>query len=207
MAPPNLVVAPVKVYILSCPPISYKDSNFCDVIVPFPPTPPIFTLQIFLDSPFCRLNFYVFGSFLFTFFNLIFFIPAGWPNVFLASLNCNTLQHPAKHYNRDVCLSVEWTSQVSHETSTETHCYILLHTATHRNTLQRTATRCSTLKHTATHCNRDGRVDESGHTYQTSTERNWNTMEHTRTHWNTLEHTATHCNTLQHTARQCNTLQ
>jgi len=38
---------------------------------------PILSIQIFV----------IFGLFLFTFSNLIFFIPAGWPNFFTASLS------------------------------------------------------------------------------------------------------------------------
>ena len=51
-------------------------------------TPPTFTAQLFPDFLFFPIEiFVIFGLFLLTFFNLIFFIPAGWPNFFLASLN------------------------------------------------------------------------------------------------------------------------
>jgi len=60
----------------------------CNVIMPLTPTTQTCILQLFLDHPFSRSkNFIVFGSFLFAFFNWIFFILAGWPNFFPDSLS------------------------------------------------------------------------------------------------------------------------
>ena len=52
VSPENPVMtAPVKLYMLSCPPVLHKT-----------PMPPTFTLQLFLDFPFFRLNFLFLGS-------------------------------------------------------------------------------------------------------------------------------------------------
>jgi len=78
---------------------------------------------------------------------------------------CNTLRHPATHYN-----TLEHPAKMHITAVTIAHCNTLQHTATHCNTLQHTATpsndaksrlwlsrhatHCSTLQHTATHWNR-----------------------------------------------------
>jgi len=50
LGPQNLVVTPVKPYMLSFSSFSHTCSTFLNVIIPSTPTPPTFTLQLFLDS-------------------------------------------------------------------------------------------------------------------------------------------------------------
>jgi len=62
--PPNPVVAPAKLYMLFCPSVSHKCSNLPTVIMPSTPTPPTFTLQLFLHSLICSV---IMSLFLFRF--------------------------------------------------------------------------------------------------------------------------------------------
>jgi len=81
LAFPNSVLSPVKAYMRSCPSVSHKCSNLClHVIMPSTHTPPIFTLQPFLDSPFFQAKL----SLLLADFS--FFFRAEWPNFIADSL-------------------------------------------------------------------------------------------------------------------------
>ena len=72
----------IDVMLITCYPVLQSHtsaSTSFHVIMPSTPTPPTFTIKLFLDSPFCRL-------FRLTFSKLIFCLPAGWPSFFLAIL-------------------------------------------------------------------------------------------------------------------------
>ena len=73
------------------PVLNFRTSapTFCNIIMPSTSAPLTFTMQLFLDFLFFPVEiFVIFGLFLLTFSELIFFIPAGWSNVLPASLRC-----------------------------------------------------------------------------------------------------------------------
>ena len=91
--------------------------------------------------------FVIFGLFLFTFSNLIFFIPAGWSNFFTASLNISALvQH--EFCSKFLAISrASWSSSFSQKYRgyyAHTHSYIYTHTHTHANTYKYTHCTCNT---------------------------------------------------------------
>ena len=81
----------IKLHMLSYSPVSQKCSNFwqrhhaLDAHIPHLYTTAISRFPILLIK-----NFVTFGLFVFTFSNFIFFIPAGWPTFFKASLNVDS---------------------------------------------------------------------------------------------------------------------
>jgi len=75
VAPSNLTLAAVKVYMLADPPVSHMCSNFfsSNIIMPSTPTPPTFTTQLFLDFTILPMKILtVFGLFRLTWSKLIF---------------------------------------------------------------------------------------------------------------------------------------
>ena len=124
----------------------------------------------------------------------------------------NTLQHTAKHRNRDT------TPRCNPLQHTATHCNTPQHAATRRNTPQHAATHYNTLHHAATRCIKLQRkqwclrsflawnlepilLEIGGASFVTTT--GMGSAGLTVAHFSTLQHTAIHCsathyNTLQH---------
>jgi len=70
--------------------------------MPLTSTPQTSNVQLFLHFLFLPIeNFVIFGLFLLTFSNLMFFIPAGWPNFFPASLKGGQQALPKAHFRTD----------------------------------------------------------------------------------------------------------
>ena len=87
VAPPNPVVARVILCMLSCPPVSHKSSHFIQRHHALDAHTPSFHSTAISRFPIFRnKKFGVFGSYLFTFSKVIFFILVGWPNFFAAGV-------------------------------------------------------------------------------------------------------------------------
>jgi len=79
--------------------------------------------------PILSIKFFViFGLFLFTLFNLIFFIPAGWPNFF--TVNLRSARLTSLSFFALTMISFGSSLSLSH-----THTHTHTHTQTHRHTL------------------------------------------------------------------------